>query len=268
MNQRTPKTDSWSPFGDADTSTERPPEHRPEGLPESWTIIDGGHDIDMDAVASEAVDAGGFDAAADEAIAAARMDAVSEAAAPEAAPAVEAPAEAVPGAAETTVQEPAKAVPAADSAVRTPHSSESTTESETPAETAPEVPETPQSAPAWRNLLAALNPGGVLYAQQASIAEVMQYARDADYSDNPVIRGLEIGWNRIIAVPSVFTLYWVAAVLKRLWRAVGATVLAAAWVIAVHTSPLDPATVWTWALIGYWTLSATLVPAIATTPKP
>lgn len=262
MNQRTEQTDGWSPFGDADTSTERPPEHRPEGLPESWTIIDGGHDIDMDAVASEAVDAGGFDAAADEAIAAARMDTAAET---EAAPT--APAEPGPAAAENTAQAPAQAAPGADSAVRTPHSSESTTGSETPAETGPEETETPQSAPAWRGILASLNPGGVLYAPQASIAEVMQYAREAEYSDNPVIRGLEIGWNRAVAVPSVFTLYWVAAVLKRLWRAVGATVLATAWVIAVHTSPLDASTVWTWALIGYWTLSATLVPAIATQPK-
>lgn len=260
MNQRTPKT--WSPFGD--TSTERPPEHRPEGLPESWTIIDGGHDIDMDAAASEAVDAVGFDAAADEALAAARMDTAPETEPP----AAEALAEMAPAAAETTAQEPTQAAPEADSAVRTPHSSESTTASETPAETGPEETETPQSAPVWRGMLASLNPAGVLYAQQASIAEVIQYAREADYSDNPVIRGLEIGWNRAVAVPSVFTLYWVAAVLKRLWRAVGATVLATAWVIAVHTSPLDPATVWTWALIGYWTLSATLVPAIATTPKP
>lgn len=273
---------AWTPFdppdtdtpvvGDADGQTDARPRdghadvrqvavHGTDGTSRRWQIIEGGHDS-----------SDGFEAVVDDAlgVAADTVEDTPPAPAATAAPAVEtveeAAPEAAPGPVATPVEAPVETGSEPDSALRTPHPDPDTPESENAAHTGTGEAETPHSTPA-RRALAALNPGGVLFKQQASLAEIVTYARTAPYSTNKAVRALETGWAHAVAVPASLLLYAAAAAYKRLWRGLGTSTIGVLWIIAVHASPVDAATVWTWTLLGYWAVSAFLVPVIVTTRK-
>ena len=238
-----------------------------DGHPGYLRVIDGGR------AAVDAASGDGFDAAAADAIAVTAgqdTDAPAEmptsAAVPgpvsEAAPAtVETTA---PSTVETPAQGPAETAPEPDSAPHTPHPGSEDTEGENAAHAGSEEAETPHSTPAWHAFATALNPGGVLFRQQASLAEIVDYADHAPYSANRAVRVLEKGWNRAIAVPVSLLLYSAAAAYKRLWRGLGTSAIGVLWIAAVHVAPADTSTVWTWIVLGYWAVSALIVPAIVT----
>ena len=238
-----------------------------DGHPGYLRVIDGGR------AAVDAASGDGFDAAAADALAVTAgqdTDAPAEmptsAAVPgpvsEAAPAtVETTA---PSAVETPAQGPAETVPEGDSTPHTPHPGPEGPESENAAHAGTEEAETPHSTPRRHAFATALNPGGVLFRQQASLAEIVDYADHAPYSANRAVRVLEKGWNRAIAVPVSLLLYSAAAAYKRLWRGLGTSAIGVLWIIAVHVAPADTSTVWTWIVLGYWAVSALIVPAIVT----
>lgn len=271
---------SWTPFDaeadgqptediagstDGDAAGERP---RTDAHP-GWRVIDGGHDA--------------VDAAADEALAVVAGSVDEEGGADPApvppAPAVDPAPAAAPGPVQQTapstveapaqdpVETPAPAASEPDSTPHTPHPAPNTPEAETPAHTDPEAAGTPHSTPAWHAFAASLNPSGVLFRQQASLEEIVRYASDAPYSTSPAARALEVAWNRAVAVPVSLLLYSAAAAYKRLWRGLGTSTIGVLWIVAVHASPWDAQTVWTWTLLGYWAVSAFLVPVIVTTRK-
>lgn len=241
--------------------------HGTDGTRRRWQIIEGGHDDRAD----------GFDAAADEALGVAADTARPavkdtapttapatpvEGAVSETAPAtVETPA---PSTASDPVETPVETRSEADSTLPTPHPDPEHPETENAGDTGTEAAETPHSTPRWHAYAAALNPGGVLYRQQASLAEIVAYADHASYSDNRAVRTLERGWNRAVAVPVSLLLYSTAAAYKRLWRGLGTSAIGVLWIAAVHAAPADTSTVWTWIVLGYWAVSALIVPVIVT----
>ena len=293
---RTQDTDvsSWTPFGadktpstGARTDTDTPPSaprhtdtgadgqadaHQSTGRPVDGhprlRIIDGGHTAGADVHPRQGQGAppeDTLDAAVDEAIAAI-VDASPDASTAAAASApVETPA---PGTAkstaETTVEAPVETAPEPNSTPHTPHPDPEHPENENAAQAGTDEAETPHSTPWWAGAAAALNPSGVLFRQQASLAEIVAYADRAPYSSHKAVRALEVGWNRAIAVPVSLTLYAAAAAYKRLWRGLGTSAIGVLWIVTVHASPADTAAVWTWVALGYWAMSAVIVPVIVT----
>lgn len=293
---RTQDTDvsSWTPFGadktpstGARTDTDTPPSaprhtdtgadgqadaHQSTGRPVDGhprlRIIDGGHTAGADVHPRQGQGAppeDTLDAAVDEAIAAI-VDASPDASTAAAASApVETPA---PGTAkstaETTVEAPVETAPEPNSTPHTPHPDPEHPENENAAQAGTDEAETPHSTPWWAGAAAALNPSGVLFRQQASLAEIVAYADRAPYSSHKAVRALEVGWNRAIAVPVSLTLYAAAAAYKRLWRGLGTSAIGVLWIVTVHASPADTAAVWTWVVLGYWAMSAVIVPVIVT----
>lgn len=260
-----PRTDTDA-VGDGRTG--RPSTGRAtDGHPDYLRVIDGGH------AAVDAASSDGFDAAAADAIAVTAgpdTDAAAETTAPAAAPGpvpetathtVENPA---PSTVETPAQGPAETAPEPDSTPHTPHPGPEGPEGENPAHAGTEAAENPHSTPRWHAFATALNPGGVLFRQQASLAEIVAYADRAPYSTNRAVRALEVGWNRAVAVPVSLLLYSTAAAYKRLWRGLGTSAIGVLWIAAVHAAPADTSTVWTWIVLGYWAVSALIVPVIVT----
>lgn len=224
-----------------------------------WRVISGGQPK-----GDHAVDV--LDAAVDEAIATIAEPAAPTDPAPTPAPEAAAAlvVDPVKTPAQDPVETPAKPGSDADSTPRTPHPSHGHPEGENAAQMAPEEAETPHSTPAWHAFATALNPAGVLFKQQASLAEVVAYADEAPYSDNRAVRALEVGWNRAVAIPATLLLYSAAAAYKRLWRGLGTSAIGVLWIVAVHAAPADTSTVWTWIVLGYWSVSALIVPVVVT----
>ncbi len=238
-----------------------------DGHPDYLRVIDGGH------AAVDAASSDGFDAAAADALAVTAgqdTDAAVETPAPAAAPgpvSETAPATVettAPSTVETPAQDPAETAPEPDSTPHTPHPGPEDPEGENAAHAGTEAAETPHSTPRWHAFAASLNPAGVLFRQQASLAEIVAYADTAPYSTNRAVRGAEIVWNRAIAVPVSLLLYSTAAAYKRLWRGLGTSAIGVLWIAAVHVAPADTSTVWTWIVLGYWAVSALIVPVIVT----
>lgn len=271
---------SWTPFDaetdghptedtagatDGDATGERA---RTDAHP-GWRVIAGGHDA-VDAAADEAlaVVAGAVDEEGG-AVPAPVPPAVDPAPVAAAAPAPV--QETVPSTVETPapapVETPAPAPSEPDSTPHTPHPAPNTPGGVNAAHAGSEAAETPHSTPRWHAFAASLNPGGVLFKQQASLEEIVAYASEAPYSTSPAARALEVTWNRAIAVPVSLALYAAAAAYKRLWRGLGTSTIGLLWIVAVHASPWDATAVWTWTLIGYWAVSALIVPVIVTTRK-
>lgn len=238
-----------------------------DGHPDYLRVIDGGH------AAADGPSEDGFDAAAADALAVTTgQDTESPAVppAPAAAPGpVSDPAPATvettaPATVETPAQGPAETAPEGDSTPHTPHPDQEDHEGENAAHAGTEAAETPHSTPRWHAFATALNPAGVLFRPQASLAEIVAYADTAPYSANRAVRALEVGWNRAVAVPVSLLLYSAAAAYKRLWRGLGTSAIGVLWIAAVHAAPADTSTVWTWIVLGYWAVSALIVPVIVT----
>src|SRR5690606_15516702 len=157
---------------------------------------------------------------------------------------------------ETPVQGPAETAPEGDSTPHPPHPGQPDPQGPHPAHPGP--------TPRWHAFATALNPGGVLFRPQASLAEIVAYADHAPYSANRAVRALEVGWNRAVAVPVSLLLYSTAAAYKRLWRGLGTSAIGVLWIAAVHAAPADTSTAWTWIVLGYWAVSALIVPVIVT----
>lgn len=238
-----------------------------DGHPDYLRVIDGGH------AAVDAASSDGFDAVAADALAVTAgqgTDAAVETPAPAAAPgpvSETAPATVettAPSTVETPVQGPAETAPEPDSTPHTPHPGPEDPEGENAAHAGSEEAETPHSTPRWHAFATALNPAGVLFRPQASLSEIVAYADRAPYSANRAVRALEVGWNRAVAVPVSLLLYSTAAAYKRLWRGLGTSAIGVLWIAAVHVAPADTSTVWTWIVLGYWAVSALIVPVIVT----
>lgn len=238
-----------------------------DGHPDYLRVIDGGH------AAVDAASSDGFDAVAADALAVTAgqgTDATAETPAPAAVPgpvSETAPATVettAPSTVETPAQGPTETASEPDSTPHTPHPAPEDPEGENAAHAGTEEAENPHSTPRWHAFATALNPAGVLFRQQASLAEIVAYADTAPYSANRAVRALEVGWNRAVAVPVSLLLYSTAAAYKRLWRGLGTSAIGVLWIAAVHAAPADTSTVWTWIVLGYWVVSAIIVPVIVT----